>query len=125
MIKKILKLFCFLSIVGCVMDRLNKNIVIKNETNKRITIFMIPKNYLINDTIIYYTSGYEILPNSTKDLYTMTSKKKDMEFYIYSSDTIYSFIKIKKIDGIAEHGLLKKFFKSKEDLEKNDTLIIK
>ncbi|HVX52345.1 MAG TPA: hypothetical protein VHB48_19460 [Chitinophagaceae bacterium] len=124
MTKNKFKIFCLFLLVGCVMDKLYKTVTIKNDTNKKLIVIVTPKQSLVNDTTVYYYSGYEILPNSIKNLYAMSSKQ-DIDIYIYSSDTIHTYIKSKKISGIAEHAFLKKISKSKEDLEKNDTVIIK
>lgn len=116
MLKNIFLLFIVLVLGGCVMDRKSGIIVIANDTNSAklvakqpiqdITDSLVFSNLLDKDEL----SSGEIrsiwLPYS--NLRNLPSSEK-VYFYIFNVDSLEKYRKAKKVDGIIDLCLIKKF----------------
>ena len=119
--KKILCLSLILS--SCVMDRIHKIAVIKNESGKNITV-MFETFGSIDDTTLFYGSKFTVNADSTQELKTM-GYFETMNFFIFNDDSVYNNIKQKKIKDIVKKSFLKKISISMDSLKINDTIIYK
>lgn len=122
----LLKIFCIIILSGCVIDRLDKHATIINESNRNIYIVLTLNNTTVDDERLYYGDGTPIPIDSTVDLFGgFVADTTTLNFFVYSRDTVYKYVKEKKIEGIERQSFLQKIRKTSGELKMNDTIILK
>lgn len=120
------KSFCIILLSGCVIDRIHKQATIINESNRNIYVMITYNNTIVDDKKLYYGDGYPIPIDSTITIYgPFVADTTLLNFHIYSKDTVYKYVKEKKLEGIEYHSFLQKISMTSRQLKKNDTIVFK
>ncbi len=118
--KKIFLLVFLLS--SCVIDRLHKIAIIKNLSNKNITV-VFDSSDTISDRILFYGSKYNVVADSSMTINTLGYPFEKINFFIFDTDSVYNNINRGNVNGIVKKSFLKKINTSIESLKRNDTII--
>lgn len=119
------KLLVFVILLNsCVSDKLHELVVIKNMSSKTVTVIFSHKD-TISDSILFYGSKYTIASDSIESIYVLGYNYKDVNFFVFDTDSVYASINNREVKGIIEKSLLKKISIPTENLSKNDTIVIK
>lgn len=106
------------------MDKLHELAVIKNNSNKSITV-VFTQNDSLDDNTLFYGSKYTIPADSTEGIYVLGYNYKNVNFFIFDTDSVFASINNQEVEGIIEKSFVKKIVIPIESLSKNDTVIIK
>jgi len=113
---------CVIILSSCMFDSNPKILNIANVSNTNISI-IISNDSTITDTALFYGGKYDLNANKLDELNGVTKNT----FYIifFNQDSVYAYIKNKKLQGIVKRTFLCTYKLSLNSLNKNDTLYYK
>ena len=118
------KIFLFIFLLSSCVDKLHKIAVVKNQSNKNITVVFEPIDS-ISDKTLFYGSKYKVNAKSSREIYDLGYHFEKIHFFIFNDDSVYNNINKGKVKGIVEKSFLKKVTVSSDSLKKNDTIVYK
>jgi hypothetical protein len=105
------------------MDRAKKIVTIDNISNRNLTVMY--GGDTVNDTILFYGQKYSINKQKLIDIYgepPVLKKENKLHIFIFDEDSVYEYIKSKKVEGIFKGSFLKDISINGLDLKKTDTI---